>query len=108
MYYFDPIERQSKELAPGVLARTFWGDKMLMSVVEFLPGATVPDHSHAHEQVGIVLEGELTMTIGDQTKVLRPGDVYVIPGDVEHNAKAEGGPAKVLDIFSPVRDEYKY
>lgn len=108
MYFYDVAARPVKELAPGVLARTFWGEKILLSVVEVPADAGVPNHSHPHEQAGIVLEGELVMSIGGETRVLKAGDIYVIPGHVEHSARTVGGPARVLDIFSPVREEYKY
>jgi quercetin dioxygenase-like cupin family protein len=108
MYFCDSETRQPKQLAPGVMAKTFWGDKMLMSMVEFEPNSVVPMHSHPHEQSGVVLEGDLTFTIGGETRVVRPGDMYIIPGGVEHSATAANGRVKVLDVFSPVREEYKY
>ena len=108
MYFPNPEDRQAKELVPGIMARTFWGEQMLMALVEIAPDAVLPRHSHPHEQAGIVLDGELEFTIGDETKVLRAGDVYLIPGNVEHSAKPRGGPARVVDIFSPVREEYKF
>ena len=108
MHFHDPKERPTKELAPGVLARTFWGDKMLLSVVDLDPGAEVPRHTHPHEQGGMVIEGEVEFEIAGDTRLLKPGDIYVIPGDVEHWAKAGASRVKVLDIFSPVREEFKY
>jgi quercetin dioxygenase-like cupin family protein len=107
-YFCDLENRPPKQLAPGVTAKTFWGDKMLLSLVEFEPKAVVANHSHMHEQTGVVLEGDLTFTIGGQKRVVRPGDMYVIPGGVEHSAVAETGRVKALDVFSPVREEYKY
>ncbi len=107
-YFCDLENRPAKQLAPGVKAKTFWGDKMLLSVVEFDPNAVVPNHSHMHEQSGVVLEGELTFTIAGKTRVCKPGDMYVIPGGTEHSATAAKGRVKVLDVFSPVREEYKY
>ena len=41
-------------------------------------------------------------------RTIKPGDMYVIPGNVEHYARSEGAPAKILDIFSPVREDFKY
>ena len=108
MYYHDAKQRATKELAPGVRTRTFWGDEMLLSIVEFDPNSDVPNHTHPHEQGGMMLEGELEMDIAGQTKVLLPGDVYIIPGNVEHWARSGDSPVRVLDIFSPVREEFKY
>jgi quercetin dioxygenase-like cupin family protein len=107
-YYCDLENRPTKQLAPGVTAKTYWGDKMLLSMVEFEPNAVVGNHSHPHEQTGVIMEGELTFVIGGQKRVCRPGDMYVIPGGVEHSATAVSGRVKALDVFSPVREEYKY
>ena len=108
MYFYDPAEREAKELAPGIIARTFWGERMLLAVVDLAPGALLPLHSHMHEQVGVVLDGQLELTIESETKVLHSGEVYVIPGNVQHTARAGTEGAKVADVFSPVREEYRY
>lgn len=108
MYFYDPQTRTPKELAPGILARTFWGQKMLMAVVELEANSVVPRHSHPHEQVGILLEGEMELTIQGETRQLKAGEVYIIPGDVEHSARVGDSPAKAVDVFSPVREEYKF
>ena len=108
MYFYDSKERAAKELAPGARTRTFWGDKMLLSLVEIDANAEVPIHTHHHEQGGIVIEGDLEMGIGGEVKMLKPGDMYIVPGDVEHYAKGGPAPVKVLDIFSPVRIEFQY
>ncbi|MBL7164074.1 MAG: cupin domain-containing protein [Anaerolineales bacterium] len=108
MTFYNPNQRQPKELVPGINARTFWGEKMLLAVVDLDPNSHLPLHSHPHEQVGTVIQGQMEMTIDDETRLLQPGDVYVIPGGVEHEARTFDEPVKVVDIFSPVRDEYKY
>ena len=81
---------------------------MMTVIVELDANATLPRHNHPHEQGGIVLKGELDFTIGGETRLLHPGDLYIIPGGVDHEVQVGGTPAKVLDIFSPVREEYKY
>ena len=48
------------------------------------------------------------MGIESEVKLLKPGDMYIIPGGVEHYARCGDTPAKALDIFSPVREEFKY
>jgi quercetin dioxygenase-like cupin family protein len=108
MYYHDPAERETKALAPGVLARTFWGEEMLAAVVDLDANTHLPRHSHPHEQLGIVIAGQMKLSIADESKTLKPGDVYLIPGGVEHEAHTFDQPVKVMDVFSPVREEYKY
>jgi quercetin dioxygenase-like cupin family protein len=108
MYFHDPSERATKELAPGVLARTFWGQNMTLALVDLKANATVPLHSHPHEQAGIVLQGELEFTIADETRLVKTGEIYTIPGGVEHGVKVGANDAQVLDIFSPIRDDFIY
>jgi len=108
MFFYNPADREEKDLFTGIHARTFWGEKMMMVIVELDANATLPKHNHTHEQGGIVLEGELEFIIGGETSLLHPGDLYIIPGGVDHEVQVVGTPAKVLDIFYPVREEYKY
>ncbi len=108
MFFYNPADREVKDLITGIHARAFWGEKIMLVVVELDANATLPKHNHPHEQGGIVLEGELEFIIGGETRLLHPGDLYIIPGGVDHEVQVGGIPAKVLDIFSPVREEYKY
>ena len=108
MSFHIPVERTPKELFPGAIARTFWGEKLLLSYLDLAPGCFVPLHSHPHEQAGMVLEGELEFTIGDETRIVKAGEIFIIPGGVEHSVKVGDTPARALDIFSPVREEYKW
>lgn len=104
----DSSYRQFKQLATGVRARTFWNDNIMLALVDFDPFSKVPVHSHPHDQAGIVLEGEIEFYIAGETKTLRSGQIYLIPGGVEHGASTSQSPAQVLDIFSPVRENLKY
>ena len=107
-YFIDSSELKRKEIAPGVTIRTLWGEKVMVSLIENAPHVVVVGkHSHPHEQAGIVLQGELEMTIGDETRRVKPGDAYVIPPGVEHGGQGLDGWALALDIFSPPREEYK-
>lgn len=106
-YFVDPSAVARMELAPGVYLRTMWGEKVMMSLLEVAPAAVVPLHTHPHEQAGLVIQGEFDMTIGAETRRIRQGDAYVIPGGVEHGVVGSRGWALALDIFSPPREEYK-
>lgn len=108
MSFYDSGDRTARELAPGILARTFWGERMLLAVVDLAPAASLPRHAHPHEQTGYVVAGTLELTIADETRLLHAGAVYVIPGGVEHSARSPHGPTRIIDSFSPVRDEYTF
>ena len=107
MPFYDPSKVQAKELVPGAILRPIWGERVMMVHLTLEDGAVVPLHHHPHEQTGMVLEGEFELTIGDEKKVVKQGDAYVIPSNVEHTAVASRGRAVALDIFSPPREEYK-
>lgn len=106
-YFHDPSTLERRELAPGIHLRTMWGDKVMMSLVEIAPHAVLPPHTHPHEQAGLVIQGEFEFTIGGETRAIRQGEAYVIPGNVEHSLTGSSGWSLALDIFSPPREEYK-
>jgi quercetin dioxygenase-like cupin family protein len=95
-----------KEIAPGVTIKPMAGDHVMFNYVQFLPGGEVPLHSHHHEQIGLIIEGELEMQIGDERRTLKPGDTYVIPGGIKHSGLAGRAGALVLDAFYPLREDY--
>ena len=80
---------------------------MMLSRVMLEPNSVVPMHSHPHEQAGIIVEGALEFTIGEETRIYTVGEMYIIPGNVAHSVRTGNQPAVALDIFSPVREEYK-
>jgi quercetin dioxygenase-like cupin family protein len=106
-YFYELAQVARREPVPGVGMRAVWGDKVMLNWVDLAPKAVVPLHSHPHEQAGIVLEGQIEMTIGGETRVIGVGEAYVIPGGVEHKAVGSDEPSLVLDIFSPPREDYK-
>jgi len=108
MGFIDLDNQPSKTIFPGVTITTAWGDEIMMSFVDFaFANAAVPEHAHPHEQMGMGLEGEFELVIDGEARVIRKGDSYCIPGGVVHSAKSVNGPARALDIFHPVREEYK-
>jgi quercetin dioxygenase-like cupin family protein len=105
-YFIRRDECGHRTLFPGVEASTMAGDKIMLSLVELEPHSVVDAHSHPHEQLGMLLEGEVTFTVGDQQQLLRPGDMWRIPGGVVHGLVTGGSKARALDVFHPVRTDY--
>ena len=93
-------------MAPGVRIRTPYGQNIMLSLLEMDKGTGVPLHSHPHEQAGILLEGRMELTIGDETRLLEPGMSYFVPPNVPHGASALDEPVKTLDVFTPIREDY--
>tara|TARA_Y100001970_G_scaffold154371_1_gene189127 strand:+ start:68 stop:394 length:327 start_codon:yes stop_codon:yes gene_type:complete len=107
MYFFDESELTEINRAEGVVLKTLWGEKIMMSLVELSAGAIVPEHVHENEQAGLVLEGEFEFIIGNESKVISKGEYYMIPGNIPHKVITGTKPARALDIFSPPREDYK-
>ena len=105
--------REPHPLFPGVGLKAVAGDQVFLGHVTYAPGTSVARHSHEHtEQVMLILEGELTMTVAGEMRELGPGDVVVVNRGVEHELhSAEGvtfvealGPVPLDHIPDPQRD----
>ena len=91
------------EFLPGLEFRPVLGDNVMTNFVTFAPHTVAPVHVHEEEQVVIVLEGELEFVIDGQTKLMRPGDVAVIPSWVPHGARTLEVGCTEVDVFTPPR-----
>jgi quercetin dioxygenase-like cupin family protein len=91
----------------GVVARTVDGDHCSLAVVELDPGSVVAEHSHPNEQLGLVVSGSVTFRVGDETRELGPGATWTIPPDTPHEVHVGPEGAVVLDVFAPVREDWK-
>jgi len=97
------VERHT--LFPGVTLHAIGGEQVLLCHVVYEPGTTVRRHSHeTAEQVMWIVEGDVTMTVGDETKRLGAGDVVVINRGVEHELYSEGGLTFVEALAPVLRD----
>ncbi|HEU0335666.1 MAG TPA: cupin domain-containing protein [Gaiellaceae bacterium] len=89
-------------LFPGVTIHAIGGEQVLMCHVEYAAGTTVARHSHPEaEQLMWIVSGDVTMTVGDETKTLGAGDVVVINRGVEHELHSENG-MTFLEALAPV------
>lgn len=104
--YAKLSELEPYAIWPGVLGRVVNGDRLTLAVVDLEPDADVAEHQHENEQLGIVLKGEITMTIAGASRALHAGETYVIPSNVRHSALASSAGATVIDVFAPVRADW--
>ena len=94
------------QVIEGYKARFVHSDQMTMVFWEVEADAKIPIHSHPHEQLSQVTEGEFEMYIDGKTLILKPGSVLIIPSNVEHGGRALTA-CKITDTFNPVREDYK-
>lgn len=95
-----------RTVIPGFVGRFLHSDSMTFVLWDIAAGATLPEHSHVHEQVVHLYEGEFEMTVDGVTRRMTPGQVFAIPSNAVHRGRALRA-CRVLDVFHPVRDDYR-
>lgn len=94
------------EALPGIQRKTLvWGEMTLMTEFLLSAGSTLPSHNHPHEQTGYLVKGHMTLTIGEDSFDVIPGDSWSIPSSVDHNALIHED-SVAIEVFSPVREDY--
>lgn len=88
----------------GARAYLFQGENKQLVFMTFPEDVDVPEHSHA-AQWGVVLAGEIELTIGGETNTFRKGDTYFIPAGAAHRARIKGG-SSLQDLFDQ-KDRYR-
>ena len=97
---------EEKEMIPGFSVRFIHTENMTFAYFTIKAGAALSEHAHPHEQVTNITAGELELTVDGEAKILRPGDVAVIPPNAPHSGKAMTD-CRVTDVFYPVREDYR-
>lgn len=92
----------------SVRARKVEGERVTLAVVELAPGAVVPEHRHVQEQLGMVIQGQVTFRIDEEIRDLGPGGTWRILSNHPHEVRAGSDGAIVLDVFGPIRDDWTF
>jgi unsaturated pyranuronate lyase len=91
----------------GVAARTVDGERVGFAIVELDPDSVVAEHSHENEQLGIVLSGSVRFRVAEEVRDLVPGGTWSIPPNTPHEVHAGPEGAVVIDVFAPVRGDWR-
>lgn len=94
-----------KKLTEGIIGQYVHSKTMTVGWVTISKGSDLSVHQHPHEQITIMLEGKLEMQIGNETVMLEPGMIQVIPSNTPHGAIAHTD-CVLVDVFNPVREDY--
>jgi quercetin dioxygenase-like cupin family protein len=105
---FQPLaDLRPYKLFHGINARVVQGERMTLAIVDLAPNAAVAEHRHENEQLGFILQGSMTFTIGGEKRDLQAGDTYVIPSNVPHDALAGADGCTAVDAFAPPRADWE-
>ena len=92
--------------APGIQVQPVIGESLMTCWIAMEPGAIVAEHSHVNEQLGVVVEGSVTLTVEGEARELVVGDAYFVPSDLAHNGVAGADGVLLVETFVPIREEY--
>jgi unsaturated pyranuronate lyase len=92
--------------APGIQIQPVIGESLMTCWIAMEPGAVVAEHSHTNEQLGVVVEGSVTLTAAGESRELVVGDAYLMPSDLAHSGVAGADGVLLVETFVPVREEY--
>jgi quercetin dioxygenase-like cupin family protein len=95
----------SEQINDTIARRFITGDSITIGRFELKQGGIVPSHSHANEQVSIILSGALLFRIEGVATVVKAGEVMQIPANVAHEVEVLEDTLAV-DVFSPVRQDW--
>ncbi len=99
-------EARTYAMLPGVVRRILeYNDDVMLVELTMAKDAVVPDHHHPHIQTGYLVSGRVEFTAGDETRVLTPGDTWLIPGGVPHHVRVLED-CVALDFFHPHREDF--
>jgi quercetin dioxygenase-like cupin family protein len=103
-------ETPAEKIAENVERRVGHLDNLMIVVLDFDDGPTPkpdPPHSHPHEQVSYVVEGEIIIFMdGEEKGRLGPGDVFMTPSGIPHNIQRLTKHVRLIDCFTPIREDF--
>jgi unsaturated pyranuronate lyase len=97
-----PVE----QLEPGIERQMIVGENLMICRLRIGPKLVTPPHDHPHEQMTIVERGRVLFTIGDKQRLAQAGDVLHFPPGTWHGATMLEEEVILVDIFSPIREDF--
>jgi len=97
-----PVE----QLEEGIQRQMIVGERVMICRLRFAPHVVTPAHDHPHEQMTLVERGRVLFTIGNTQRVAKAGDVLHFPSGTWHGATMLEEEVILVDIFSPIREDF--
>ena len=97
-----PTER----VADGIVRQLVTGERMMVCRLQFEPNVVTAVHSHPHEQITMIERGRVRFSVDGTERIVSAGDVLHFPSNVPHGATMLDEPVVLIDIFSPIREDF--
>ena len=93
-------------ICPGIKRQTVANGKTVYQMLATLePGSKMPAHQHPQEQIVHILSGRMKLIVDVTPHEMKAGDSFYLAANVPHGVETIEE-TRVLDTFSPPRDEY--
>jgi len=99
-------EVESENLADGIKRQMIIGEKLMVCRLTMSPGVVTAAHDHSHEQITLVERGQVRFIIGEEESVAQEGDVLFFPSGCWHGATMLDEEVVLIDIFTPIREDF--
>ncbi|HQU83410.1 MAG TPA: cupin domain-containing protein [Pyrinomonadaceae bacterium] len=92
--------------AEGIERQMVVGQNMMICRFRFAPFLVTPEHTHPHEQMTLVVQGKVKFFIEGEERIVSVGDVLHFPPHNRHGATMLDEEVILIDIFSPIREDF--
>jgi quercetin dioxygenase-like cupin family protein len=92
--------------AEGIERQMVVGERIMIVRFRFVPFLVTPEHTHPHEQMSLVVSGQVRFFIEGKERIASPGDVLHFPPNCLHGATMMDEEVVLIDIFSPIREDF--
>lgn len=92
--------------AEGIERQMVVGERIMIVRFRFVPFLVTPEHTHPHEQMSLVVSGRIRFFIEGKETIASPGDVLHFPPNCLHGATMMDEEVVLIDIFSPIREDF--
>ena len=97
-----PAER----VGEGIVRQMVYGERVMVCRLEIAARTVTPVHTHPHEQITLVERGPVEFIVEGQPRIANTGDVLHFPSNIQHGATMLDTDVVLIDIFSPLREEF--
>lgn len=85
------------------------GGSLMMVEVTFQKGGVGAAHSHRdHEQISYIVKGSFEVTVGEDKQVMKAGDSFYAAKHIIHGVVALEDDSVILDVFTPIREDFLF
>src|SRR5438128_11934466 len=102
----DWLTVAGEAIGEGSTRQMIVGENLMICRLTFRPNLVTPAHDHPHEQITMVERGRVLFTIGNQQRIAKAGDILHFPSGAWHGATMLEEEVVLIDIFSPIREDF--